>query len=116
MGWSEKIYVAAIVGGVLAALWPDIIRLVRPTQPVPLTDLLPNRAARLVVLLVAGVIVGVIAAAILFVVFLGSTTRIAGQRFDQEDALRYAGKASYFLAFTAGFAAMSFLSEPFKRS
>lgn len=115
MSWTAKMYLAAAIGGLLAALWPDIVRLVRKEQPVALTALVPNRPVRLVALAGAGIILGVIAAAIVFAVFLGGDVTAFAQRTGKDDLLRYSGKASYLLIFTAGFALSSFVSEPFKR-
>jgi len=109
-------YVAAAIGGLLAAMWPDLVRLVRKEQPVALTEVLPSRPVRLVVLAVAGIILGVIAAAIVLSVFLGGTVTALSQRASRDDLLRYSGKAAYVLIFTAGFALTSFVSEPFKHT
>ncbi|GGU81142.1 hypothetical protein [Lentzea flava] len=106
MDWVWRVFVCMAVGSMLGVFWPFIIKGFRSVSPQFSINALntASKATKTLVFLALGLFIGVAVAALSFATFLGDPAN--------QTSLQELGIASYFLAFSAGFAAGALFEEP----
>ena len=102
--WEFWMFASTALGSVFGVFYPTFIKLFKDNQPVAVSTTSP--VGKILIFLGAGIVLGVIVAAIGFAALLGSN--------ENQKSLQDAGTVAFFLAFAAGFASGSLFEEPLK--
>jgi hypothetical protein len=108
--WIKTMFFWSVIGSLAGLLWPLAVawfkKLSGDLYPIITRRAGPSPIMKAIALIVSGIFIAVVAAAVGFGVFLGDA--------ENRKALQEQGLLAYFLAFNFGFGSASLIEEPLK--